>query len=749
MKQQRTHGRGLAPALLLLAAACAGAPSARSAPEGAAPAPAPPAAAPHQPKLLLTAAQAAAVRQKIESHAWAREHWEALRSATDTLLARPVELPPRGGTWSHWYVSPKDGQRLVTGRQVGPWRWEHRNPRSGEVFLGDSSSIRTDLDGVAILNLHRAWSAAARDLGIAYQITGDPRYAAKAKEVLLAYADRYLSYPLMNKQGGLEMDGNGRARVTKQSLSESSWLVPLVQGADMVWGTLTAEERARVTDRVLQPAAREVILAHRYNHAHNIQAWKNAAVGLVGLLTEDRELVEEAVNNPREGYFFQLREGMTPDGHWYERAPSYHFFTVEPHMVLAHALTNAGIEARPSLIKPMLDAPLELAKPDLTLARYNDADPVDLRERSHFYEWGYATFGDPRYLAVLRAAAGSGGSARALSSGYALLFGPGELPSAPPAAPVASRNYPRTGYAVLTRGEGEDATWLSVKYDPYVNHGHFDRLNLEVYGPGGPVSEDPGRTGYGAAVHAGWYKTSLSHNTLVVDEGQQKGSEGRTIAFGSEAGADYAVLDGGEPYDGVRFRRSVALLDRDVVLVIDQVRADRERLLDLAFHPHGRLERVPAGRAWTPPDSVGYRYLRDATVRPMSDGVSLLARREDRRAIAITYAASGTGELIAATGPGPEGLTVPVLIVRRRAAATALPWALELTGRPLRLDNVGVVGADGRPVPGSEATAVRVRHPDGREWLVVTNPDARTVRVGSGASALTTTAPFTVRRASH
>lgn len=701
------------------------------------------------PRLLLDAAGVRALRERIERYPWARAHWEQLRRGADTLLGRPVQLPHRGGTWVHWYVSPTDGQRLRTGRQIGPARWEHISTSTGEVFQGDSSSIRTDYDGVVILEIHRAWSRAVRDLGLAFQVTGDRRYADKAREILLAYADRYLTYPLMNKQGGAEMDGNGRARVTKQSLSEASWLVPLVQGADLVWAMLPDADRQRVTNRLLQPAAREVVLAHRYNQAHNIQAWKNAAVGLVGLLTGDDELVQEAVHNPREGYFFQLAQGLTPDGHWYERAPSYHFFTVEPLVILAEAMRNAGMNPDVRRIKPMLDAPLALARPDLTIGRYNDADPVDLRERTAFYEWGYATFGDPRYLAVLREAGrGAEGGRRADPLNYSLLYGHPSLPAAP--APAGgSENYPASGFAVLARGSGPGAVWLSLKYDPFAGgHSHPDRLTFDLYARGAALSEDPGRTGYGAAVHQGWYKTTLSHNSLVVDEQpQQRDREGgRTLAFGSQGGVEYAVLDAGAAYPDVTFRRTAILLDPGLVLLVDQVRADRPRLLDLAFHPHGALHGIPAGQGWTPPDSVGYRYLRDATIRPLSGPVTVHARQPDGPVVAVTYGLLEPAELIAATAPGPSGRTVSTLLLRHRAAEAALPWALELDGEPVALEGVPVLDAAGAPLSAARAAAVRVARRDGRAWLVLTNPDRHPVRIAMpGGGELATDEPFAVR----
>lgn len=621
------------------------------------------------PRLMLTRAQITALKEKIERVPWARSQWESILGRADSRLSEPVVLPPRGGTWWHYYVSPKDGQRLVKGRRIGQWQWEHISSTSGEMFLGDTSDIRRDYDGVALIGVHDDWSTGVRDLGMAYQLTGETRYAKKAREILLAYADRYLGYPILNKQG---RPGEGEGgRVTKQSLSEAGWIIPLVQGADLIWETLSVADRRQVSNGLFLPAVRDVILAHRYNRAHNIQCWKNAAVGLIGLLLGETELVWEAVNNSREGYFFQLREGLTPDGHWFERSPSYHFYALQPILILARALANSGIDPRVELIKALLDAPFQLAKPDLTLPRYNDSHPVDLRRQTGIYEWGYATFRDTKYLTVLHEAARRGGVERAPAGRNSLLFGVPQLPPAPPVMPPASRDYPGTGYAVLARSEGPETIWLGLKYDPHVKpHSHFDKLSFELYGGGAPVSEDPGITGYGAPVYVGWYKTTLAHNTLVVDEQEQRATEGKSLAFGSDGGVDYAVLDAGDLYEGTTFRRTAALLDSDLVLFIDQVRTNESALLDLAFHPNGELVDAPAGQTWIPSDTIGYRYLKDATIRPALGLVALRIRQANGSELAVTYNIAPKSDIITAIGPGLRGRPVP------RPLRPVLHWAL-------------------------------------------------------------------------
>ena len=67
------------------------------------------------------------------------------------------------------------------------------NPRP-HTLRGDPSKATLDFDGNAISSAHARLAQQIVDHGLVFQVTGDARHAAKAREILLAYADRYLAY---------------------------------------------------------------------------------------------------------------------------------------------------------------------------------------------------------------------------------------------------------------------------------------------------------------------------------------------------------------------------------------------------------------------------------------------------------------------------------------------------------------------------------------------------------------------------
>ena len=110
---------------------------------------------PH-PRLLLSSEGVAALKERISAAPWAAASWQDLKARADRELAKPIELPPRGGNWSHNYVCPEHGARLKQGKQIGPWQWEHICPVGNHVLHGDPSKSTLDFDGNAISSIHSA-----------------------------------------------------------------------------------------------------------------------------------------------------------------------------------------------------------------------------------------------------------------------------------------------------------------------------------------------------------------------------------------------------------------------------------------------------------------------------------------------------------------------------------------------------------------------------------------------------------------
>ncbi len=618
----------------------------------------PPLALPPSPRLLLSDAEIPAIKARMAAQPQLKARYETLLKDADTAFAKPLNLPSRGGQWYHWYACKKDGARLKAQSPT-----EHKCEICGTIYSG------YPYDDVYLSTIHDAYSRDVKNLGLAYRLSGNKKYAAKAREILLAYADKYASYPLHDTQGKPNIGGG---KIGPQTLDESTWTIPVAQGADLIWDTLSAADKTHIGNDLLRPAA-QVIRQHKMP-IHNIQCWKNSAVGLVGLLLNDADLVAEAVNGP-VGFKKQIEKGISADGQWYEGAWGYHVYTMNATVPLAEAGARCGLglyeykAPNGRSFKQLFEGPLSFAMPNLLLPAFNDSGTVNVAPQQGLYELAFARYGDARFAEVLKT-----GKRDSLD---ALLLGDKALP-ATAATSGASRNYPATGYAILQNSSGPDATWLCLKYGPHGGgHGHPDKLNFVLYSRGQILGVDPGTAAYGVPIQNEWYKSTLAHNTLAVDEANQKPAEGKSLAFISRPGVSAALAEAGNIYDGVIYRRAVALFGEDTILVLDMADSATEHTYDFAYHNAGQWTAPLAGTTVTLPDKPGYQHFQGATkvlrVPPI--------RVTDKLEIALSTASTQTGELFAGTGVGKNTTDrVPMLVQRVRGKQVAVAWLISLNG---------------------------------------------------------------------
>jgi hypothetical protein len=659
---------------------------------------------PPHPRILFAKDDIAAIKDRCAKLPGAKARLESLKKQADDWAKRDVKLPPRGGQWYHYYSCPKHGARLKMESST-----RHVCPVDKEVLTG------YPYDDVALMGDHNNLAGAIRTLGMAYQLTGEKRYADKAKEILLAYAAKYDSYPLHTIKNEAKVGGG---KVGPQTLDESTWLITVVEGADCIWDTLTADEQAVAKGKLFLPATK-VIRDHKMG-IHNIQCWKNSAVGLTGLLLGDMQLVDEALK-AESGYFSQMKKGTTPDGAWYEGAWGYHFYTVSAVVRLTEGAFHSGVNLYQPEFKGMFDAPITFAMPDLRLPAFNDSGTASVAGSAWMYEIAYARYKDPRYCALL--------AQSKRDSDQTLLCGVTELPAAAP-APAASRNYPASGVAILTAGPGADATWFCVDYGPHGGgHGHPDKLGFVLYGMGQIIAPDPGTANYGVPIQGGWFRTTLAHNTLTIDEDSQKAAEGKCEAFVAADGFSAVTASAGAISPGVSFRRTTALIGDKLLVFIDQVRADKEHTFDLAYHNVGKCAAPGEAQPFELPKKPGYSYLRDAkSVAALPDGLLMDMGGGKEARFAIVPDAAQT--LIVATGVGAHTEDrVPMVIARRKAKECVFLWAVAL-GKPAEKIVLAAEAVTGN----GEAAAVRVTTAAGAH-IVVANPAGAKVTVAGAECA--------------
>jgi hypothetical protein len=205
---------------------------------------------------------------------------------------------------------------------------------------------------------------------------------------------------------------------------------------------------------------------------HNIQCWKNSAVGLVGLATGRQELAREAIDDPERGFRVQIEKGITGDGLWFEGSLGYHQYTMSALWPLAEGARRAGIDLYSDRYHTIYDAPLALALPNGDSPGFNDSAGANLKAYGLLYEIAYARWRKPEYGRVV--------SNTARESLEALLYGR-EDAAGGAIVPAESAVLRHAGYAAL-RSPGITA---AIRFGMHGGgHGHPDKLNFVTFGLG-------------------------------------------------------------------------------------------------------------------------------------------------------------------------------------------------------------------------------------------------------------------------
>jgi len=594
--------------------------------------------------LLVDQSEIDAAKARAERHEWARSALRRLLLEADRALARPLEIPERGGQWTHWYSCPKDGAKLATVSAH-----EHRCPVCRTIYSGEP------FDSVVLSGIHSRNAHAVRDCALAYRFTGEARYADRAAAILTGYADRYGGYPLHDKDGRERIGG---ARIMAQTLDESVWLIPVAWGYAMVRDAIPDPGRRHIENDLLVAAA-EVIRGHRLG-IHNIQCWKNSAVGLVGYVTGRDDLVREAIDDPERGFVVQIAKGVTPDGLWYEGSMGYHYYTMQSLWPLAEAARHAGRDLYGERYRTLWDAPLALALPNGDPPGFNDSAGSNVLAVADLYEIAWSRWRRPAYGRLV--------AASPRQSLQSLIYGREETETGP-MIPVESSLLREAGFAVLRAGGNAAAIRFGMHGG---GHGHPDKLNLVTFGAGVALGLDPGSINYGVSLHREWYRSTIAHNTVSVDAKEQAPKDGALEDWTTGTEGTSITVAANDAYPGVALRRTVTMRNDGSIEDRFACSSEESHMYDWAFHVPGALTSSLdlAPRGGTLGDTNGYQHItRLATAT--ADGPFWVRWRVGGATLTLEVRGVPATEVITGEAPGRNPAEkVPLLLLRRRGAAT-------------------------------------------------------------------------------
>jgi hypothetical protein len=511
-----------------------------------------------------------------------------------------------------------------------------------EIELGIDTPIPLDYSGGYTHERHKRNFFVAQKAGALYQILEDEKYARYVRDMLFQYEAMYQDLPLHPKTRSY-----ARGKLFWQCLNDSNWLVYMSQAYDTIYDYLSADERQRLEDNLFRPFADHISVdsPQFFNRIHNHSTWGNAAVGMIGLVMGDEELVERALygipfeeidaaakdndggfifdKDRRAGFLANLDEPFSPDG-YYTEGPYYQRYAMYPFLVFAQGLHNAKPDLdifaqKDGVLLKAVDALLQLSDADGEFFALNDGQKGMSYHTAALVSAVDITYlvggNDPRLLGVAeeqgRVLLDDAGIAVALGirDGKAQPFAKGSVNLSD--GPDGTQG----GVAVLRYGN-EDLT-LVFKYAAQgLSHGHYDKLSFSLFERGDEVLQDYGLSRFVNIEQKGggnylkenrtWAKQTVAHNTLVQNEtshfdgkyeiGSQHHSE---LYFYDDTNSEVQIVSATEAnaYPGTHMHRTLALIknegfEKPFLLDILRVRSDSKNQYDLPFYYMGQMIEV-------------------------------------------------------------------------------------------------------------------------------------------------------------
>ncbi|WP_269540129.1 alginate lyase family protein [Cerasicoccus fimbriatus] len=514
--------------------------------------------------------------------------------------------------------------------------------------------------------------------GTVYVLTGEEKYGELAKKLLLEYAKAFPNYAPGNRPGFNHDEG----KLFDQRLGDATWLIQVARGYDLIYNlpSITPAEREMIENDLLKASAKFIAKNSSVLRAPtNWSAICTLAVLITGYATDDDELVELAMYGPAgkdgkqvQGVMLHFSEkSISPDGLWSEGAMGYQGMAMQALVMYAEILRHHGIDMysyRDSAMKGLFDSPLQVAYPDLTAPAMNDSGRADIVGReSYLWEYGYRRYRDPKYLTILNQ---SGRHLDAQFQQFPVSVNYTEVDAEAEAVEWKSVNMFDVGYGILRNTTENGTISVLLDYGPNRSHGHPDKLNVDVYAFNNWLIPDPGIVWYENPLYKDWYKTTMAHNTLAVDELSQMLSDGNQLVYvtGNEISMQRANAD--KAFSGVTMDRAMFVTPNYMADLFGAF-SKLSRKMDLCWHIRGDYssDLAVSSFAFPEPVNAGYKMLQDVQSADTDESYTMDFAVEGERARFIAAGGADTQVII---GDGILGRETPKTIIQRREVPSTL-----------------------------------------------------------------------------
>jgi len=557
---------------------------------------------------------------------------------------------------------------------------------------------------------------------LAHLLTDEPSFLDRALESFSQLSETYPQLPIIAPN----------TRATGDSSTELLFTAQIARTCDLLNACPIDETlRQQITD--LLNATWPVIDGEADLGCGNHNLSSVHARIAVGSALGNRDAIHDAMYGykrdgiSRYGLIHTLRHDILADGLQFERTAGYHVFVMMLLTDMAYMMKNLGVDlwhkpmpvamendgqdmhrdygpAGDKHLKAIYDALLYRTMPNLDLSLLGDARLANLRgiwRWGTMYETAHDVYGDERYAWLIQEMEQAHPSDGRAIPGLPISLQPfffsvpkecefvrlqatswqnGELDFAKDETISlvgehrgACTTFHQTGLSIL-RSEPNIATasGANLHWGPHAcGHQSPGALHLDLWGNGRRITDGPRTAGFGDPTHLTWFRTTIAHNTVTVDQKSMypydddpksiweadrwhdRNSDGVLKTF--ETNDEYKVVRASneQVYPGVCLDRTV-VVTQAWVLDLFRVVAEKERTFDWAMHGIGRIEPPTRMEPIDPGDRRGFRHLQNARRSALDDSAINLTWTNRDGMATLAMLPPTNSELIVATDPMPE-----------------------------------------------------------------------------------------------
>jgi hypothetical protein len=452
-----------------------------------------------------------------------------------------------------------------------------RLKKEAEKILAEPPSEHVLIGPRMLAQSRRALQVISTTAGL-YRLTGDVRYAERAKKEMLAVA--------------AFQDWNPSHFLDVAEMTNACGI-----GYDWIYDQLSPDERKTIRQAIVDKGLKPALEAYKKK-----AFWTNCSmnwgqvcgggltVGTLAIADEEPELAKQILELTRKTMAKPMLQ-FAPDGGW-DEGPGYWAYATSYNVFYLSAVdsalgTNFGLEDQPGFADTGLFH-IQLTGP--TRKMFNFADAGEGLEPSPQMFWLARRYNKPVDAAWERIA-----SAGKMNIFHLLWFDPdGHWPD--DSVPLDAM-FKRVNVGVFRSSWTDPMAWfIGFKGgDNAANHSHLDLGSFVLDAFGQRWAEDLGPDNYNLPGYFGhqrfsYYRLSTrGHNTITLHgANQNQKAKAPIISFVSAPGRAAAVIDLSAAYPSGTVRRGICMLDRKRVLIQDEVQLPSS--FEWNFHTPAKVE---------------------------------------------------------------------------------------------------------------------------------------------------------------